>query len=99
MIRIAKMGRFELMYRRLVKEDPNLRETIVKRIKWFSRNPEDTRLDNHLLTGYMEGKWSFSISGDIRIVYQWLGKNTVRFLAIGGHNKVYKKIAKRKLTS
>ncbi len=37
----------------------------------------------------MKGKFAFSITGDMRIIYEWLGKNTVRFLAIGGHKKVY----------
>jgi mRNA-degrading endonuclease YafQ of YafQ-DinJ toxin-antitoxin module len=53
------------------------------------RNPDDTRLDRHPLTKKMGGKWAFSITDDIRIVYEWLGKNTVRFLAIGKHRKVY----------
>jgi len=37
----------------------------------------------------MKGKFAFSITDDIRIVYEWLGKSTVRFLAIGEHEKVY----------
>ncbi len=37
----------------------------------------------------MKGKWAFSITDDIRIVYEWKTKNVVRFLAIGGHEKVY----------
>ena len=41
----------------------------------------------------MAEKWAFSITDDIRIVYEWLNKNTVRFLAIGGHNRVYKRKA------
>ncbi|MBI2086543.1 hypothetical protein HYT74_04330 [Candidatus Daviesbacteria bacterium] len=56
-----------------------------------SKNPQDTRLKNHSLTGRMIGKWAFSITGDIRIVYEWLGKTAVRFLAIGGHKKVYRR--------
>lgn len=58
-------------------------------IKLFIINTEDTRLHSHALRKRMKGKFAFSITGDIRIVYEWLGKNTVRFLAIGGHNKVY----------
>lgn len=37
----------------------------------------------------MEGQWAFSIDNDIRVVYQWLGKSAVRFLAIGSHLQVY----------
>jgi mRNA-degrading endonuclease YafQ of YafQ-DinJ toxin-antitoxin module len=59
-------------------------------VSWFRKNPGDTRLDNHDLKKKMFGQRAFSITDDIRIVYKWLGKNEVRFLAIGGHSKVYK---------
>ncbi|MDO8570225.1 MAG: hypothetical protein Q7R97_01410 [Candidatus Daviesbacteria bacterium] len=72
-------------------KNPELKKEVDKRIIWFQNNPQDTRLRNHLLIGRMSGKWSFSITGDIRIVYEWIGKTTVRFLAIGGHQKVYKR--------
>lgn len=60
-------------------------------MQWFKKNSEDTRLDDHELTKKMKGKRAFSITGDIRIVYKRLGKNLVRFLAIGGHEVVYKR--------
>ncbi len=59
---------------------------------WFKKNPDDTRLDNHELTKRMKGKWAFWITGDIRVVYKWTGKNEVCFLDIGGHPEVYGKI-------
>ncbi len=68
-----------------------LRDHKMRRLRGYltQKNPNDTRLDNHQLTKRMEGKWAFSITDDIRIVYEWLGKNTARFLAIGGHSKIY----------
>ncbi|KKU92239.1 MAG: hypothetical protein UY21_C0003G0015 [Microgenomates group bacterium GW2011_GWA1_48_10] len=39
----------------------------------------------------MKGKWAFSVTSDIRTIYIWVGKNTVSFLAIGSHKKVYGK--------
>jgi mRNA-degrading endonuclease YafQ of YafQ-DinJ toxin-antitoxin module len=39
----------------------------------------------------MKGKWAFSITDDIRIIYEWKDKNVVRFLAIGTHPEVYRK--------
>lgn len=90
MIKAELSGEFAQKYEDLIGSEPNLKKTIFQHIKWFKQNPNDTRLDNHHLTGRMEGKWAFSISDDIRIVYEWLGKNTVRFLAIGDHKKVYR---------
>ncbi len=79
------------MYRSLVVKDFLLKEEIVKRVTWFRKNPDDLRLDSHKLTKRLKGKFAFSITGDIRIIYERLRKNTVRFLAIGPHNKVYRK--------
>lgn len=89
MIKIRRRGDFSEMLTELIDQDENLEQVINERIKWFQDNPQDTRLDNHELTKTMAGKWAFSITDDIRIVYEWLGKTTVRFLAIGGHQKVY----------
>ena len=75
----------------LLKSDSELGDEINKRVEWFKKNPDDTRLDNHHLEKRMKGRWAFSITGDVRIVYKWLGKKEVRFLAIGGHKKVYGK--------
>ena len=55
----------------------------------FSRNPSDTRLSNHALSGKLYGFWSFSVTDDLRIVYRWKGKNLVQLLVVGIHQKVY----------
>lgn len=60
-------------------------------IKRFRNNPVDTRLRNHQLHRTLFGQWAFSVTGDIRIVYEWMSKTTVRFVAIGRHEVVYKK--------
>lgn len=91
MIKIRRRGDFSEMLNELTSQDESLEQIINQRTKWFQGNPQDTRLDNHPLRSGMTGKWAFSITDDIRIVYEWLGKTTVRFLAIGGHQKVYKR--------
>ena len=89
MIKIRRRGDFSEMLDALLAEDESLEQIVDESIKWFQSNPTDTRLDNHPLTKRLEGKWAFSITDDLRIVYEWLGKTTVRFLAIGGHKRVY----------
>lgn len=91
MIKIINTGDFDQMYRELIDKEPLLSDEISQIVSWFRKNPKDTRLDNHLLTKRMEERWAFSITEDTRIVYEWLGKTTVRFLAIGKHKKVYQK--------
>ena len=91
MLKVHRTGDYEELEKELLLGNPELEIEVSEIIKWFRRNPQDTRLDNHPLTKIMEGKWAFSITDDIRVVYEWLGQTTVRFLAIGGHKKVYKK--------
>ncbi len=91
MVKIRELGEYVEMLEDLLVEDSALESVIRERTKWFRKNPNDTRLDNHPLTKRMEGKWAFSITDDVRIVYKWLSKTTVRFLGIGGHGKVYKR--------
>jgi len=89
MLKIKFSGKFVKMYDELLEEDPELEDLIDKLRKIFVKNPKDTRLRNHSLSGKMVGQFAFSITDDIRIVYKITGKNTVRFLAIGPHEKVY----------
>ncbi len=91
MVKVEFKGKFSTMYRNLTKDDAELRDLIADTIRLFEKNPDDTRLDNHALTRKMSGKWAFRINDDIRIVYEWVGNNTVRFLAIGSHKEVYPK--------
>lgn len=88
-MRIEFTGDYNTEYKDIVENTPELKEEIRQRVHWFRNNPDDTRLDNHLLTKRMTGKWSFSVTNDIRIVYERLGKTSVRFLAIGRYKTVY----------
>jgi len=91
MIKIRTSGDFDKDYRELLKENPEIKIETAKRIILFSQNPLDTRLENHRLPKRRRNKWAFSIADDVRIIYEWKGKTTARFLAIGRHDKVYKK--------
>lgn len=91
MTKIDFSGKFQKMYEDLVNKESDLKQVIFKKIELFRKNPNDTRLENHELTKRMAGKYAFSIDDDIRIVYEWIGKSTVRFLAIGRHSKAYSK--------
>lgn len=88
MLKIEFTGEYLVMLKNLI-ADEEVADLVAEKIVLFRNNPQDTRLRNHALTRSMASKWSFSITGDIRIVYEWLGKNTVRFLAIGTHQEVY----------
>ena len=91
MVKIETTGKFVQQFNELRFEDPELEAEINKRIHWFQKNPRDTRLKDHRLSKRMAGKRAFSITSDVRLVYECLSETSVRFLAIGGHKRVYKR--------
>ena len=91
MIKIQLAGSYQQKYRKLVEKEPKYKKLVLNKVRLFQRNPGDTRLKNHSLRKRMQGKWSFSINNDVRIVYEWMAHNTARFLVIGKHSSVYLK--------
>ena len=95
MVKVKRLGKFSEQLRELSVESLELNKSIEKRILLFINNPSDTRLDNHPLTKRMNGKWAFSITDDIRIVYEWISRTTVRLREIGPHSRVYSRAKKQ----
>lgn len=89
MIRIEFTGEYEKTLRRQLKKNYSLREDVDRAVRRFRRNFKDTRLCTHALKKRMRGKYAFSVTNDVRIVFIWIGKSTARFLAIGKHADVY----------
>ena len=58
------------------------------RLKLFIKNPANPILKNHSLKGKKFRLHSFSITGDIRLVY-FRTETRIVFLDIGTHNQVY----------
>ena len=66
----------------------NFKFQYEKRLRLFIKTSENPILKDHALKGKKIGLRSFSITGDIRVIY--LLKNKIAyFLDIGTHNQVY----------
>lgn len=89
MPKIRITGNYDQAYKALTSDDLELRDLVDERVSIFRKNPQDTRLRDHALRKSMKGKYAFSITDNIRIVYERVGVNTVRFLSIGTHPQVY----------
>ena len=89
MIKVSHTGIFNRNLEYLLIDQPLLKSKITKAVDRFVRNPQDTRLELHPLKKRLKGKYAIGVTDDIRIVFEWLGKNSVRFLAIGPHYKIY----------
>lgn len=90
MIKIVRSKEYERTLRKLLNDYTDI-EAIRYATKLFSRKSDDTRLKTHSLRKRLKGKCAFSIDNDVRIVFEWIGKTTVRFLTIGRHKDVYMK--------
>lgn len=64
----------------LVKKAAEQREEI------FRENPFDSSLRTHKLTGKLKDFWSFSISQEHRIIFEFVDNGVVWFHSIGNHS-------------
>ena len=52
-------------------------------------DPFNDALNNHALQGKYTGMRSINISGDLRAVYELVGKDTAYFVDLDNHNNLY----------
>jgi addiction module RelE/StbE family toxin len=82
--------KYKKAYQKRIKPHPELVARATHRLTLFQQNPSNPLLKDHALKGSDQHLRAFSISGDIRIIYQQLDQDTVLFLDIGTHNQVYR---------
>ncbi len=87
MIRVLHHKNFKKEYKKLSEK---IKRIFEEKFLLFIENPSNPILKDHALKGRMLGKRSFSITGDIRVIYRFIEKDiVVMFLEIGTHNQVY----------
>jgi addiction module RelE/StbE family toxin len=89
MIRIELHRSFVKSFDKRIKNNPKLAHQVEERVNIFRSNPKSLLLKDHGLIGDKQRLRSFSITGDIRIVYRLVTDNLVEFIDIGSHNQVY----------
>lgn len=73
----------------LHKYDDSFVDEIIEKIELF-KNPENHKyLKVHKLHGRISGVFSFSVNYKVRIVFKYMSKNEVVFMAISDH-EIYK---------
>ncbi len=81
---------FVVQYKLLYKNSPKTAAKLEKLTAIFINNLRHPALKTHALAGRLKGKYAFWINWSLRVVFEWLDKNSVRFLILGTHNQVYK---------
>lgn len=70
--------------------DQDLQSEVLDKIKLFKNKKNHKQLKVHKLKGLLNGRYSFSVNYQTRIVFLYEEKNELVLLAVGNHD-VYKK--------
>ncbi len=68
---------------------PSEKKRVKERRNLFFKDPYHPLLYNHALHGAYMGYRSISVTGDMRIIYKFLDKDSVLFADIGSHSELY----------
>ena len=89
MIKVSWDQGFKRAYRKKVKNDAELEDRFWDAMEMFVKEPFQSRLRTHKLTGRLEGLWAFSGSFDCRVIFRFLSKTEILLIDFGGHDEVY----------
>lgn len=81
--------RFEKNFKNRIAFSKHLVSQFSKRLKLFTINRSDPALKDHQLTGTKKEYRAFSVTGDIRVIYQKISDDHIVLVDIGSHNQVY----------
>ena len=77
---------FRKRYRKLKLSE---QKKVQQRLRLFIEDPKNPILNDHELIGKYSGYYSINITGDLRALYQIIGKNVTLFITIGMHSHLY----------
>lgn len=86
MLTVYYHKKFKRDYKRM---PVRIRELFKERLALFREQPFHPLLKNHPLQRELKDYWAFSVTGDIRVIYEYLDKNNIALIRIGSHNQVY----------
>jgi addiction module RelE/StbE family toxin len=67
----------------------NEKQKFKKRRNIFRKDQFNPILNNHSLHGEYSGYRSINITGDLRVLYEQLNKDTVQFVIMDTHSNLY----------
>jgi len=80
---------FKKAFKKRFSFNKRLIKKIKERILLFQQNPYHPILKTHRLIGAKKDLFSFSVTGDVRIIFFYKDEESVVFIDIGSHNQVY----------
>jgi addiction module RelE/StbE family toxin len=91
MIELIWDERFKKIYKKWVRQHPELKAQFEKKIIQFEQDPFHPALKTHSLSGVLKGLWSFRVSYEQRLVFDFADESRTRVILIdiGSHEEVY----------
>jgi addiction module RelE/StbE family toxin len=85
---------FTRKLKKLLRQNPQLRFLIEKKLEEIAENPFTPNLKTHKLKGELSDKWSCSIDYNNRVVFKFIDnpnseEKDILLLTIGSHDQVY----------
>ena len=84
-MRIKKAYYLSGFKKSLAKFSPKEKKLIKKKLKLFLENTFDPQLKTHKLKGKFKKYWAFSVTYHLRILFEFLDRQSVGFIDIGSH--------------
>jgi addiction module RelE/StbE family toxin len=91
MVELIWDERFKKIYKKWVRDHPELKAQFAKKIIQFEEDPFHPALKTHSLSGVLKGLWSFRITYEQRLVFDFTDetRSQVILIDIGSHEEVY----------
>ena len=87
---VAFSTSFKKSFKKRIKSS-DLEPLFWEQLRLFIENPFDINLKTHKLSGKLRGAWSFSVTYDLRVVFNFTKDKPKRaiLIDIGNHDEVY----------
>ena len=91
MVELIWDEKFKKAYKKWVHQHPELKAQFARKIIQFEEDPFHPSLKTHTLSGVMKGLWSFRITYEHRLVFDFTDESRSRvvLIDIGSHEEVY----------
>ena len=80
---------FKRSYRKRIHKHAHLKRQFREKMALFLKEPFDSQLRTHKLSGKLKGTWTFSINDDYRVLFEFIDDDKVLLIDFGTHDDVY----------
>lgn len=68
-----------------------IQEKLARVLEIFKQNPFDTRLHTKNLAGHLAGFFSFRVTRDWRVVFEFIDKETIQLIEAANRKDIYRR--------